>query len=106
MVKDAAFYLPDVPREDLRVKTNAESSKSWAANGIDIAEKVRDADGLDWRFGLMLRLAVAFGLRRMDVVQCVPWKVDRGDKFAVKKTKGGRGMFVLTPKFSERSSMP
>jgi integrase len=90
MVKDAAHYLPEVPREELRVKTIAEKSKSWAANGIDVAEKVREADALDWRFGVMLRMAVAFGLRRMEVIQCVPWKVDRGNKFAAYKTKGGR----------------
>lgn len=90
MVKDAAHYLPDVPKDQLRVKTAAEFSKSWAANGIDVMEKVQEADALDRRFGLMLRMAVAFGLRRMEVIQCVPWKVDRGDKFAAYKTKGGR----------------
>jgi integrase len=90
MVKDAAHYLPQVPREELRVKTIAEKSKSWAANGIDVAEKVREADALDWRFGIMLRMAVAFGLRRMEVIQCIPWKVDRGNKFSAYKTKGGR----------------
>lgn len=90
MVKDAAHYLPQVPKAELRVKTNAEASKSWAANGIDVADKVREADAIDWRFGLMLRMAVAFGLRRMEVIQCIPWKVDRGDKFAAYKTKGGR----------------
>ena len=90
MVKDAAHYLPDVPREELRVKTIAEKSKSWTANGIDVAEKVREADAIDWRFGVMLRMVVAFGLRRMEVIQCVPWKVDRVNKFAAYKTKGGR----------------
>ncbi len=90
MVKEATYYLPEIPKEQLRVKTAAETSKSWAANGIDVMEKVREADALDRRFGLMLRMAVAFGLRRMEVIQCVPWKVDRGDKFAAYKTKGGR----------------
>lgn len=90
MVKDAAHYLPAVPREKLRVKTIAEKSKSWAANGINVVEKVREADAIDWRFGIMLRMAVAFGLRRMEVIQCIPWKVDRGNKFAAYKTKGGR----------------
>jgi site-specific recombinase XerD len=90
MVKNAAHYLPDVPHGELRVKTIADKSKSWVANGIDVAEKVREADAIDWRFGMMLRMAVAFGLRRMEVVQCIPWKVDRGDKFAAYKTKGGR----------------
>ena len=90
MVKGVVHYLPDVPKQELRVKTSAEASKSWAANGVDVLEKVKEADALDRRFGLMLRLTVAFGLRRMEVIQCVPWKVDRGDKFAAYKTKGGR----------------
>lgn len=90
MVKDAGHYLPDVPRSQLRVKTVAMASKSWAANGIDIAEKVREADALDRRFGAMLRLAVAFGLRRHEVLECSPWKVDRGDRFAAYRTKGDR----------------
>lgn len=89
-VKDAPYYLPHVPREKLRVKVAAKASKSWAANGIDIAEKVKEADALDLRFGAMLRLAVAFGLRRHEVVECYPWKVDNGTYFAAYKTKGGR----------------
>ena len=90
MVKDASHYLPAVPPADLRARTIADSSRSWAAHGIDVAEKVREADAIDWRFGLMLRMAVAFGLRRMEVIQCIPWKVDRADKVAVYRTKGGR----------------
>jgi site-specific recombinase XerD len=90
MVKDAPHYLPDVPRNDLRVKAAAASSKSWASNGIDVAEKVREADALDIRFGAMLRLAVAFGLRRHEVIECCPWAVDKVTYFAAYKTKGGR----------------
>lgn len=90
MVKDAPHYLPNVPKSDLRANTSAKRSKSWSANGIDVAEKVREADALDPRFGAMLRLALAFGLRRKEVLQCCPWKVDRVDKFAAYETKGGR----------------
>lgn len=90
MVKDAPHYLPDVPKSDLKVKSAAASSKSWAANGVDVAEKVREADALDIRFGAMLRLAVAFGLRRHEVLECYPWKVDKGTYFAAYKTKGDR----------------
>lgn len=90
MVKDAPHYLPDVPKEDLRVRSAAESSKSWAANGVDIVEKVREADALDRRFGAMLRLAVAFGLRRHEILECYPWNVDKVTYFAVYKTKGDR----------------
>ena len=90
MVKNVHHYLPDVPRAKLRVKTAAITSKSWAENGIDVREKIREADALDRRFGAMLRVAVAFGLRRHEVIECHPWKVDRGDRFAAYKTKGGR----------------
>lgn len=90
MVESIGYYLPDVPKKDLKVHTLARTSKSWAENGVDVAEKIREADALNWRFGLMLRMQVAFGLRRMEVVQMVPWKNDRGDKFSVYKTKGGR----------------
>lgn len=90
LVKDAPHYLPNVPKSELRVKSAAASSKSWAANGIDIVEKIRDADALDPRFGAMLRLAVAFGLRRHEVLECYPWKVDKITYFAAYKTKGDR----------------
>lgn len=90
MVKDAPSYLPEVPKEELRVKSAAASSKSWAANGIDIAEKVREADALDMRFGAMLRLAVAFGLRRHEILECYPWKVDKETHFGAYRTKGAR----------------
>lgn len=90
MVKSVNHYLPNVPAENLRVVNVAVESKSWAAQGIDVAEKVREADAIDRRFGAMLRLALAFGLRRHEVIECKPWKVDQGDKFAAYKTKGGR----------------
>lgn len=90
MVKGAPHYLPHVPKAELRVKSAAASSKSWAASGIDIAAKVKEADALDMRFGAMLRLAVAFGLRRHEVLECYPWKVDKETYFAAYKTKGDR----------------
>jgi site-specific recombinase XerC len=90
MVKDIHHYLPNVPRDQLRVSTVAKRSKSWSENGIDVATKIAQADAVDWRFGLMLRLQLSFGLRRMEVIQAIPWKNDHGDKFAAYATKGGR----------------
>lgn len=95
MVKDIFHYLPDVPREKLRVVTVAKRSKSWSENGIDVAAKIAEADAIDWRFGLMLRLQLSFGLRRMEVIQAVPWKNDHGTKFAAYATKGGRPRDIL-----------
>jgi len=90
LVKDVYYYLPHVPKEELRVKTVAEKSKSWAEAGIDVAAKAAEATSLDWRFGLMIMAQVAFGLRRMEVLQMQPWKNDKGNKFAAYATKGGR----------------
>jgi len=90
LVKDVYYYLPHVPKGDLRVRTVAEKSKSWAEVGIDVAAKAAEATSLDWRFGLMIMAQVAFGLRRMEVLQMQPWKNDKGNKFAAYATKGGR----------------
>ena len=90
MVKSAPYYLPEVPKAELKVRSAAAASKSWAANGIDVASKVREADALDRRFGAMLRLAVAFGLRRHEVIECYPWKVDKETYFGAYRTKGDR----------------
>lgn len=99
MVKSAPYYLPKVEPATLKVVAVAQESKSWAENGINVAEKIREADAIDKRFGGMLRLALAFGLRRHEVIECQPWKVDRGDKFAAYKTKGGRprDIYIETP---------
>jgi integrase len=47
----------------------------------------------------MLRLSLAFGLRRHEVIECMPWKIDFGDKLAAHKTKGGRprNIYIDTP---------
>jgi integrase len=90
LVKDIYYYLPDVPRDELRVIAVARKSKSWAEMGINVAEKVELAMQFDQRFGLMLLAQVAFGLRRMEVLQMQPWKCDKGNRFSVYKTKGGR----------------
>jgi integrase len=90
MLKPITHYLHDVPPAELRVTTIAKESKSWAEAGIDVAKMAELAAQLDWRFGLMILAAVAFGLRRMEVLQMKPWKCDKGDKFAVYATKGGR----------------
>jgi integrase len=90
LVKPAEYYLPDVPKDRLKVSTVAKGSKSWAEHGIDVAAKIQEAEQIDWRFGLMLMAAVAFGLRRMELLQMQPWKNDKDKYFAVYYTKGGR----------------
>jgi integrase len=90
LVKELYYYLPDVPKKDLRTKIAAEHSKSWDANGVDICQKILEADALDWRFGLIVRIQVAFGLRRHEVLCLQIWKIHQNDRLAAKVTKGGR----------------
>lgn len=90
LVKGIDAYLPDVPKADLRVKTAAKLSKSWAENGIDLISKFRLADSLDKRFGVMLRIELAFGLRRDEVLQFKPHKSDFGNRIKVYEAKNGR----------------
>ncbi|MFP3801944.1 phage integrase N-terminal domain-containing protein [Paraburkholderia sp. SIMBA_027] len=54
--------LPEVTTTQLRRTAVATTSKSWTENGIDVDAKIAEADVLDARFGLMLRIVVAFGL--------------------------------------------
>lgn len=92
MVKSLPKYLPHVDKNDLKVRKAALTSKSWSEHGIDIREKIYQADAIDWRFGLMIRMMLAFGLRRKEVTHNKPWKADRGDKLVIYpgEAKGGR----------------
>jgi len=74
IVKPLAYYLPDLKPSELVVHMNAERSKSWAEHGIDIEAKIKEVDAHDSRFGLMLLLALSFGLRRKELLNCVPAK--------------------------------
>ncbi|MBB5547452.1 site-specific integrase [Paraburkholderia fungorum] len=91
MVRALQDYLPDVPKIDLQRRAGTVESKSWSQNGINIDEKIAQADALNERFGLMLRLAVAFGLRRKEILMLKPWKCDHGDYLAVYPNAGPKG---------------
>lgn len=92
LVRKKEHYLPEVNPCEFTVKQIATSSKSWSNNGIDIEKKIKHADAIDSRFGLMLRLELAFGLRRCEVLQIRPWHDDRGDRLHIRFgiAKGGR----------------
>src|SRR5471030_1437462 len=92
LVGDVEKYLPDVDPSLLIVHAIAKTSKSWAANGIDIVQKIQEVDERDWRLGLMLRLEVGFGLRREEVIKCDPHAQDYGHYLQVLpgQGKGGR----------------
>lgn len=91
MVRSLPHYLPEVPKGRLQRKTGQIPSKSWTDNGINIDQKIAQADALNERFGLMLRLAVAFGLRRKEILMLKPWKCDHGSYLAVYPNAGPKG---------------
>ena len=89
---EAQEHLKNRPVEDRRVQTVAERSKAWSEHAVDVPEAIARADRLDARFGLMLRMVAAFGLRRAEVLQCKPWVADRGLALRIfpGQAKGGR----------------
>lgn len=105
LVKNIEYYLPEVPTEKLKVTVAATRSKSWAGNGIDTAEKFVEADAVDWRFGLMLRIELAMNMRRKEVVHCVPWKDDRGTHLFVSEGKGGKQRFIPVTTHEQRETL-
>jgi integrase len=99
LVKTVFHYLPDVPKEKVKVSTIAKKSKSWHEAGINVQEKILEAEAIDPRFGVILLMQVAFGLRRKEALQLKPWVVDHDDKVAATKTKNGRprSIYIDTP---------
>lgn len=100
-VKKIEKYLHDVDPKLLRVSNVARQSKSWSANGIDIVKKFREIDNRDWRLGLMLRLELAFGLRREEVLKCDPHAQDFGHYFQVFPGQGKGGRWRNIPVLSK-----
>jgi integrase len=89
-------YLPEVDPSEFKTVMVALKSKSWSENGIDINQKIAEADKKDKRFGLMVRLCLALGLRRCEVLQVIPWKDDRQMFFDIRPgiAKGGRARTI------------
>lgn len=96
LTKSKMFYLPEVDPNEFQVSMIARHSKSWSENGIDINQKMAEADRKDKRFGLMLRLCLALGLRRCEVLQIKPWLDDRQTFFDIRPgiAKGGRARTI------------
>lgn len=86
------FFLPEVPPEQLKVGTVAARSKSWSESGVDVGAVIERAHGIDVRFGAMIFLAVAFGLRRQEQVLIRPHQADGGTHLRIRDdiAKGGR----------------
>jgi integrase len=75
-IRPLISYLPGIDPATLVVHAVATRSKSWTELGIDVLAKIKEADQVDrtGRFGLILRVMLAFGLRRMEALICKPWK--------------------------------
>lgn len=87
-----ASFLPNVEKNLLKVSTLATKSKSWSEQGIDVVEKIKQANAICVRFGAMLILALAFGLRRKEQIRCIPSLIDGGNKLLLRGSvsKSGR----------------
>lgn len=105
MVGAVQKYLPDVSPELLIVRTAARETKAWAGHGIDMVRKFREVDERDSRLGLMLRLELAFGLRREEVLKCNPHTQDFGHYLQVfpGMGKGGRWRNVPVTSAAQRA---
>lgn len=82
---------PHIPQEQLRVNPVAEKSKSWSEQGIDVVAKILEADAIDARFGAMLRLGVAFGLRRKEQLRAKPYMMDAGTMLLIRQNMAKSG---------------
>lgn len=96
LVKSKEIYLPEVDPQEFQISMVAGKSKSWSENGLDVNLKIAQADRKDKRFGLMLRMCLALGLRRCEVLQIVPWRDDRLSYFDIRAgiAKGGRARTI------------
>jgi site-specific recombinase XerD len=86
-----ARYADRLPN-GFRVKTVAEESKSWRGNEVDLKELFRKAKAEDARFGAMLMMEKAFGLRKKEVLLTNPWKAGSASSLSVRENiaKGGK----------------
>ena len=84
-------YLPNVDKADLKVKTYTDKSKSWTENGVDVSEKIKEAESFDTRFSAMLLLGFAFGLRRKEQLRIILSQADGGDKLMIRGSVGKSG---------------
>ena len=93
----AIGHLPDVEPAQLKVTTVATKSKSWSANGVDLAEKIREANLQDARHGAMLIIGVAFGLRKKEQLRIQPWKADKVTHLEIDGSVAKNGKYRAIP---------
>lgn len=89
----AAGHLPTVDPQSLRVRTVADHSKSLSAHGLDVGELIGRARQEDERFGAMMLLGVAFGLRKKELLRVKPWRADKGGSLDIDGSVAKNGRF-------------
>lgn len=92
MLKTTTVYLREVDPTAFKRKKIAEHSKSVSGNGYELETVITNADYIDLRFGAMVRMEVAFGLRREEALKIIPHLDDKGSYFDIRKgvAKNGR----------------
>ncbi len=95
------ILLPNVEPSLLKVSYIAVISKSWTEQGIDVEAKIIQADAICIIFGAMLKLGLAFGMRRKEQLRCIPSQIDGGDKVMLRgstcKTGRDRDVEIVDP---------
>ncbi len=93
----AAAYLPEVPKEQLRVQTYTDTTKSWSGNGVHVEQMLETAKLEDTRWYCMLLLGLFFGLRQKEMLGLKPWEADKGRYLNIDGNiaKGGRPRVIL-----------
>ena len=91
-----AAYLPQIPEADLKVKTYTDESKSWTGRGVDVVKKLQSVMTNDARHGHMLRMGLAFGLRKKEQLRLKLWQADLGVALTIEGSvaKGGRPRII------------
>ena len=93
----AVGHLPGVDSKSLRVRTVADASKSWTANGVDLADVIKRATMEDIRLGAMLTLGIAFGLRKKEMLRIKPWRADKGTSLEIDGSVAKNGRYRNIP---------
>ena len=104
MVKRAKDYLPDVPAEELVVSAVAKESKSWASKDLDMTAIWPKIDARNKRMGAILRIELAFGIRREEALKCRPHTQGYIGHYAVLPGQGKSGRYrnVITMTQAQR----
>jgi integrase len=107
MVKPASFYLPEVDPKSFKRKKVAVKSKSVTGNGYELETVINKADTIDQRFGVMVRMSIAFGLRRCELLQIKPHVDDRELYLNIRQgvAKNGRHRAIPVETVAQRNTL-